>query len=501
MLRPETAAEAAAGNEVMARWAELRQAVIGQPGRVALGVGLVDGHCACVPFSSKTRCLPLPSSHPRPVSPSRAFDAFFAFLSSAAARQFPAHVSLTENLENLERRWLQKREGRVADSFHSLVRPDCLVRTVSSAAELRSRLPPGLHRPGLVRPHFHHHLDHGRERRRTGSSNQPCVTRCEITHAEALVQAGFPNGINAVSSPPQCHTSPPLGTGKSRDPALRFCRPTDDFLLLVCLVQSAGCPRPPRPISRAGSRALDRAHSIQRIESFTGQAPRPSTCNQDNVLPPPSPLQVHGRGDQCQAGAFRFRFRHLVPDHGNAPAASRLISGHLRPSEPLHQANLCADASRHGPWFWRRRGFFRSLSRKHGPGFHCPAKLYVPKNARPALPRRWARLDPTALLLKTRRRHSACGAVKHTRQVKPGRQIDASTRQLPGIRSEPRRELACMHKIGTLPRTASPQPVQASWSRRTTAPAPQHLSTLSAPHDSNSTMQHSSRKTKGPLII
>lgn len=384
--------------------------------------------------------------------------------------------------------------GCVADSFHSLVRPDCLVRTVPSAAELRSRLPPGLHRPGLVRPHFHHHLDHGRERRRTGSqgsSNQPCVTRCEITHAEALVQAGFPNGINAVSSPPQCHTSPPLGTGKSRDPALRFCRPTDDFLLRVCLVQSAGCPRPPRPISRAGSRALDRAHSIQRIESFTAQAPRPSTCNQDNVLPPPSPLQVHGRGDQCQAGGFRFRFRHLVPDHGNAPAASRLISGHLRPSEPLHQANLCAGASRHGPWFWRRRGFFRSVSRKHGPGFHCPAKLYVPKNARPALPRRWARLDPTALALETRRRHSACGAVKQLNKSNP---VDKST---PAHASCPASGVSHGGSSRVCTKSArSPaqpaQPVQASWSRRTTAPA-STSAPLSAPHDSNSAM-HSARR-------
>lgn len=84
---------------------------------------------------------------------------------------------------------------------------------MSRAAEHRSRLPPRLHRPGLGRPHFHHHLVHGRERRRTGSQgnlNQPCVTRCEITHAQALAQAGFPNGINAVSSPPQCHLSPSL---------------------------------------------------------------------------------------------------------------------------------------------------------------------------------------------------------------------------------------------------------------------------------------------------
>lgn len=178
---------------------------------------------------------------------------------------------------------------------------------MSRAAEHRSRLPPRLHRPGLGRPHFHHHLVHGRERRRTGSqgnSNQLCVTRCEITHAQALAQAGFPNGINAVSSPPQCHLSPSL---KSRDPALRFCRPTDDFLLRVCLVQSAGCPRPPRPISRAGSRALDRAHSIQRIESFTAQAPRPRHAIKDNVLPLPLPCRSMVWEIKCQAGV-KFDF-------------------------------------------------------------------------------------------------------------------------------------------------------------------------------------------------
>lgn len=90
---------------------------------------------------------------------------------------------------------------------------------------------------------------------------------------------------------------------------------------------------------------------------------------------PPSPLQVHGRGDQCQAGGFRFRFRHLVPDHGNAPAASRLISGHLRPSEPLHQANLCAGASRTRSMVLAPPGLFSQRVSQTRARFSLPSEI------------------------------------------------------------------------------------------------------------------------------
>lgn len=87
--------------------------------------------------------------------------------------------------------------------------------------------------------------------------------------------------------------------------------------------------------------------------------------------------------------------------------------------------------------------------------------------------------------LKTRRRHSACGAVQHPRQVKPGQQIDASPCQLPGIRSEPRPtegssriRSVCTKSARSPAQPARPgQLVQAHNCASASAP-------LSAPHDS-----------------
>lgn len=160
---------------------------------------------------------------------------------------------------------------------------------------------------------------------------------------------------------------------------------------------------------------------------------------------------------------------------------SRRFPIDICPSPTLVARQISARVrAEHGPWFWHRRGFFRSVSRKHGPGFHCPAKLYVPKNARPALPRLWARLDPTALPLS--RLDDGIQPVAPSNTLDKPNPVNKSTPAhascpASGVSHGPRKgarvSVVCAQNRHA-PRHS--QPVQASWARRTTAPAPQHLS-------------------------
>lgn len=141
---------------------------------------------------------------------------------------------------------------------------------------------------------------HGRERRRTGSqgnSNQPWpawVTRCEITLAEALVQAGFPNGINAVSSPPQCHTL----LQRSSPQVL----PSTVQLMIFCSRPISGTISTPSTHLEGGLAGVGSCPAHPLNESFTARAgPRVDMQSRQRAPPPPS-LQVHGRGDRSQAG-------------------------------------------------------------------------------------------------------------------------------------------------------------------------------------------------------
>lgn len=105
--------------------------------RVALGVDLVDGHCACVPLLLKTQASPLspfPSSLVRPVSPSRAFDALWpSFHVMCGGTQVPRPCFFDRELGKLERGWGGKREGCIADSFHAMDGAPLSVRIFLSA--------------------------------------------------------------------------------------------------------------------------------------------------------------------------------------------------------------------------------------------------------------------------------------------------------------------------------------------------------------------------------
>lgn len=83
--------------------------------RVALGVDLVDGHCACVPLLLKTQASPLspfPSSLVRPVSPSRAFDALWpSFHVMCGGTQVPRPCFFDRELGKLERGWGERGRG------------------------------------------------------------------------------------------------------------------------------------------------------------------------------------------------------------------------------------------------------------------------------------------------------------------------------------------------------------------------------------------------------
>lgn len=288
--------------------------------------------------------------------------------------------------------------------------------------------------PPLPSPLVGPRTAHGRERRRTGSqgnSNQPWpawVTRCEITHAEALVQAGFPNGINAVSSPPQCHTL----LQRSSPQVL----PSTVQLMIFCSRPISGTLSTPSTHLEGRLAGVGSCPAHPLNESFTARAgPRVDMQSRQRAPPPPS-LQVHGRGDRSQAGVqaltcLNFDFDILF-DHGNAAAASRLTYISRKSLLGCEQTRSMVLAP--GAFFF----LSQRVSQTRARFLCCPAKLYVPKNARPALPRPWARLGSNGSCNTCRpssRRHSACGAVKHTRQAEPGRQIGASPCQLPGIRT------------------------------------------------------------------
>lgn len=186
------------------------------------------------------------------------------------------------------------------------------------------------------------------------------------------------------------------------------------------------------------------------------------------------------------SGGGEFRFRHLVPDHGNAPAASRLISVHLRPSSPGKSLRGCEQNTVHGSG--TAGAFFAACLANTGPVFTAQRNCTCRRTPVPRFRdsgRDSGRDSTQRLFLSQDSTHSACGAVKHPRQVKPGQQIDASPCQLPGIRSEPRptEGSSRIRSVCTKSARSPAQPARpgqlAQAHNCASASAP-----LSAPHDS-----------------